>query len=58
MWNNFKKFVQLMSFTIGRPPTRDDGGYGPPSRGGRGGWGRGGPPNRPPRGVMRGGRGR
>ncbi|XP_056600591.1 pre-mRNA 3' end processing protein WDR33 [Triplophysa dalaica] len=42
----------------GRPPTRDDGGYGPPSRGGRGGWGRGGPPNRPPRGVMRGGRGR
>lgn len=43
----------------GRPSPREEGGYGPPpSRGGRGGWGRGGPPNRPPRGVMRGGRGR
>ncbi|XP_030258938.1 pre-mRNA 3' end processing protein WDR33 isoform X3 [Sparus aurata] len=50
----------------GRPPQRDDGGYGPSGRGGRGGWGpgggpgpvprRGGPaPRGPPRG---GGRGR
>ncbi|XP_057714088.1 pre-mRNA 3' end processing protein WDR33 isoform X2 [Corythoichthys intestinalis] len=40
----------------GRPPPRDDGGYGPPGRGARGGWGpglsRGGPPMR---GVARGG---
>ncbi|XP_056328678.1 pre-mRNA 3' end processing protein WDR33 isoform X1 [Danio aesculapii] len=57
----------------GRPTPRDEGGYGPPPRGGgRGGWGRGGLPNPggpgsnmgpnlrrgAPRGVMRGGRGR
>ncbi|XP_030629663.1 pre-mRNA 3' end processing protein WDR33 isoform X2 [Chanos chanos] len=56
----------------GRPPPRDEGGYGPPPRGGRGGWGRGGPPssggpgaNPGPttrrgaaRGAIRGGRGR
>ncbi|XP_066508060.1 pre-mRNA 3' end processing protein WDR33-like isoform X2 [Hoplias malabaricus] len=54
----------------GRPPRED--GYGPPSRGGRGGWGRGGPPNAGGpggnsgpnsrrgggRGALRGGRGR
>lgn len=53
-------------------PSREDGGYGPPSRGGRGGWGRGGPPNPGgpggsagpntrrggARGALRGGRGR
>ncbi|TRY95447.1 hypothetical protein DNTS_032474 [Danionella cerebrum] len=57
----------------GRPVPRDEGGYGPPPRGGaRGGWGRGGMPNPggpgpnmgpirgrgAPRGVMRGARGR
>ncbi|XP_035489860.2 pre-mRNA 3' end processing protein WDR33 [Scophthalmus maximus] len=46
----------------GRPPQREDGGYGPSGRGGRGGWGPGGPgpgpgPRRggpPPRGAPRG----
>ncbi|KAF1383149.1 hypothetical protein PFLUV_G00128300 [Perca fluviatilis] len=46
----------------GYPPQREDGGYGPPVRGGRGGWGPGGPgprrggpaPRGPPRGGVRG----
>ncbi|XP_031696283.1 pre-mRNA 3' end processing protein WDR33-like, partial [Anarrhichthys ocellatus] len=48
----------------GRPPLREDGGYGPSGRGGRGGWGPGGPgpvprrggpaPRVPPRGGSRG----
>ncbi|KAK9538290.1 hypothetical protein VZT92_003474 [Zoarces viviparus] len=48
----------------GRPPQREDGGYGPSGRGGRGGWGPGGPgpvprrggpaPRGPPRGGSRG----
>ncbi|XP_008335663.1 pre-mRNA 3' end processing protein WDR33 [Cynoglossus semilaevis] len=46
----------------GRPPQRDDGGFVPPIRGGRGGWGPGPPgPRRggpPPRGAPRGVRGR
>uniref|UniRef100_A0A7N8X0W6 pre-mRNA 3' end processing protein WDR33 n=1 Tax=Mastacembelus armatus TaxID=205130 RepID=A0A7N8X0W6_9TELE len=47
-----------------RPPQREDGGYGPTGRGGRGGWGPGGGPGPwrggpPPRGAPRGvGRGR
>uniref|UniRef100_A0A7N6B0I5 pre-mRNA 3' end processing protein WDR33 n=1 Tax=Anabas testudineus TaxID=64144 RepID=A0A7N6B0I5_ANATE len=48
----------------GRPPQREDGGYGPSGRGGRGGWGPGGGPGPgpgprrggpPPRGMPRGG---
>lgn len=46
----------------GGRPQRDDGGFAPPMRGGRGGWGPGGPgPRRggpPPRGAPRGVRGR
>lgn len=52
-----------MSLPAGRPPSREDGGYGPPGPGGRGSWGpggglgprRGGPaPRGPPRGGIRG----
>ncbi|KAK5860501.1 hypothetical protein PBY51_021973 [Eleginops maclovinus] len=47
----------------GRPPQREDGGYGPLVRGGRGSWGPGGGPGPrrggpAPRGPPRGGRGR
>uniref|UniRef100_A0A7N6BTP9 pre-mRNA 3' end processing protein WDR33 n=1 Tax=Anabas testudineus TaxID=64144 RepID=A0A7N6BTP9_ANATE len=61
---NTRCLTELCSGPAGRPPQREDGGYGPSGRGGRGGWGPGGGPGPgpgprrggpPPRGMPRGG---